>query len=102
MSSLEKFMARAKSATKPPPLRALDAETGEPIPLPPPDWKWTWLHRLSFGLKIISIVLGITHLIPGQWAATIFAIASCSKDLLILIGDYLDNGIPDKSFTPEA
>jgi hypothetical protein len=102
MSSLEKFMARAKSVLNPPPLRALDAETGLPIPLPVPDWKWTWLHRLSFALKIISIILGVTHLIPGQWAATIFAIASCSKDALILIGDYLDNGLPDKSFTPEA
>ena len=52
--------------------RALDVETGLPIPYTPVDWKWRALNALSAVIKYASIA------------------------------DYLDNGKKDNSFQPEG
>ena len=64
------------------------------------------LHSISFLLKLVSILLGLAaspyvSMIPAKYmavAAFIFAAASSLKDLLIVIGDYLDDGKLNKSY----
>lgn len=82
--------------------RALDVDTGQPIPMPgqPVDWKWRALNALSAVFKYASIVAWLAHYIPGEWALIAFAVASATKDVSFIVADWIDNGKRDSSYKP--
>lgn len=62
------------------------------------------IHILSVAGKILSVLTGLAaykNLIPEEYIAyaTIsFTVFSILKEVLLIIGDYLDNGVRDNSF----
>lgn len=80
--------------------RALDVETGLPIPMPdqPVDWKWRATNALSAVMKYATVVAYVGDYIPGKYALIAVAVASASKDVAYIIADWLDNGKRDQSF----
>lgn len=80
--------------------RALDPVTSEPIPYAAPDWKWRITNLMSAVVKYGSLVAYVAGYFPGKWAAIAFGLASASKDIAFIVGDYIDNGKKDNSFTP--
>lgn len=77
-----------------------EPEVRKALPENSPDWIWRAIHILSLVAKYGSLVSYVAFHLPGKWAALIFAGASATKDVAILIADYLDNGKKDDSFKP--
>lgn len=81
--------------------RALDPVTGQPVPYASSvDWKWRLTNALSAVVKYASLLAYVTGHLPGKWAAITFGVASASKDIAFIVGDYLDNGKKDNSYNP--
>ena len=66
------------------------------------------MKTISLIVKFLSVITGIgayNNVIPAKYAplaAFAFVIASTLKDLVIHIGDWLDNGKLDNSYNPSA
>lgn len=65
--------------------------------------KTSVLKNVTLIGKIAGIVsgLGAVPFIPEQYGLLIFLVASVIKDVVNRVGDYLDDGVENKSFKVE-